>query len=129
MPKRITRTLIILRLRIHLSTEINQTRYLLEEIINYKEKIVEISSKDAVHQYGETIKAIANYVGQEYTLGGDISDMIKDFEDYNFVLPEDPPSNADQFKIESWKKQLDLSWKRRGIDMDYQMKIYSLIWG
>jgi hypothetical protein len=35
-------------------------------------RIFEISSKDAVHQFSETVKAIADYVGQEYTHGGDI---------------------------------------------------------
>jgi hypothetical protein len=28
-------------------------------------KIFEISSKDVVHQFAETVKAIADYVGQE----------------------------------------------------------------
>jgi len=35
-------------------------------------RIFDISSKDAVHQFSETVKAIADYVGQEYTHGGDI---------------------------------------------------------
>ena len=33
-------------------------------------KIFEITAKDAVHQFAETIKAVADYVGQEYTHGG-----------------------------------------------------------
>jgi hypothetical protein len=35
-------------------------------------RIFDISSKDAVYQFSETVKAIADYVGQEYTHGGDI---------------------------------------------------------
>jgi hypothetical protein len=54
--------------------------------------------------------------------------MIENFEDYNFICPPDPLPNANQFEIESWKKQLDLFWKRRGIYMDNKMKLYSLIW-
>jgi hypothetical protein len=38
-------------------------------------RIFEISSKDAVHQFAETVKAIANYVGQECTNGEVISDI------------------------------------------------------
>jgi len=67
-------------------------------------KIFEISSKDVVHQFAETVKAIADYVGQESTHGGDIRYMIENFEDYNFTHPTDPLPNADQFEIESWKK-------------------------
>ncbi len=86
----------------------------------------EISSKDAVHQYAETVKAIADYVGQEYTHGGDIRFMIENLTDYNFVRPTDPPANVNQYEVESWKKQLDLFWKRRGIYMDNKMKLYTV---
>jgi hypothetical protein len=96
---------------------------------NLQGKVFEISSRDAVHQFAETVKAIADYVGQEYTHGGDIRYMIEKMEDYNFVRPADPPDNANQNEVESWKKQLDLFWKRRGIYMDNKMKLYSLLWG
>jgi hypothetical protein len=33
---------------------------------NIKGKIFEVNSKDAVHQFAETLKAIADYVSQEY---------------------------------------------------------------
>jgi hypothetical protein len=82
-----------------------------------------------VHQFSETIKAIADYVGQEYTHGGDIRYMIKYFEDFNFIHPADPQANAGQLEIEYWKKELNLFWKRRGTYMDNKMKLYSLIWG
>jgi hypothetical protein len=61
---------------------------------NLQGKVFEISSRDAVHQFAETVKAIADYVGQEYTHGGDIRYMIEKMEDYNFVRPADPPANA-----------------------------------
>jgi hypothetical protein len=96
---------------------------------NLQGKVFEISSKDAVHQYAETVKAIADYVGQEYTHGGDIWFMIENLTDYNFVRPADPLANVNQYEVESWKKQLDLFWKQRGIYMDNKMKLYSLIWG
>jgi hypothetical protein len=92
-------------------------------------KIFEIKSNDSVHQFAEIVYAIANYVVQEYTHGGDIRYMIENFEDYNFICPPDPLPNANQFEIESWKKQLDLFWKRRGIYMDNKMKLYGLIRG
>ena len=38
-------------------------------------KTFEITSKDSVHYFAETVKAIADYVGQEYTHGGDIRYM------------------------------------------------------
>jgi hypothetical protein len=34
-------------------------------------KVFEISARDAVHQFTETVKAFADYVGQEYTHGGE----------------------------------------------------------
>jgi len=80
-----------------------------------------------VHQYAETVKPIADYVG--YILGGDIRFMIESLQDYNFTRPPDPPNGASQYEIESWKKQLDMYWKRRGIYMDNKMKLFSLIWG
>jgi hypothetical protein len=98
--------------------------------INLQEKTFELtSSRDCVHQYAETVKAIADYVGQEYTHGGDIRFMIENLQDYNFTRPPDPPNGASQYEIESWKKQLDMYWKRRGIYMDNKMKLFSLIWG
>ncbi len=48
-------------------------------------KIFEINSRDSVHQFAETMKAKEDYVGQEYTHGGDIRYMSKNFEDFNFV--------------------------------------------
>jgi hypothetical protein len=96
---------------------------------NLSGKIFDVMSRDAVHQFSETIKAIADYVGQEYTHGGDIRYMIENLTDYNFVHPQNPEDEEDQFEIESWKKQLDQYWKRRGIYADNKMKLYSLIWG
>jgi hypothetical protein len=97
--------------------------------ISLQGKTFEISSRDAVHQYTEILKAIADYVGQEYKHGGDIQYMIENMVDYNFVRPQDPSNNATQFEIESWKKELDMFWKRRGIYMDNKTKLFSLIWG
>jgi len=34
-------------------------------------KIFDVSSRDAIHQFADTLKAIADYVGQAYTHGGD----------------------------------------------------------
>jgi hypothetical protein len=48
-------------------------------------KIFDVTSRDAVHQFSETIKAIADYVGQEYMHGGDVRYMIETLTDYNFV--------------------------------------------
>jgi hypothetical protein len=87
------------------------------------------SLRDCVHQYAETIKVIADYVGQEYTHGGDIRFMIENLQNYNFVRPADLPVGVSQYEIESWKKQLDMYWKRRGIYIDNKMKLFSLIWG
>lgn len=78
---------------------------------NLQGKVFEITARDAVHQFTETMKAIADYVGQEYTHGGDIRYMIEKMEDYNFVHPADPPANANQYEVKSWKKQLDLFYK------------------
>ncbi len=88
-----------------------------------------MNSKDAVHQFAETMKAIAGYVGQEYTHGGDIRFMVENLQDYRFVRPANPESDADQYDIESWKKQLDMYWRRRGVYEDNKMKLYSLVWG
>jgi hypothetical protein len=92
-------------------------------------KTFDINSREAVHQFAETVKAIANYAGQEYIHGGDIRYMIENLEDFDLPPPEDPPANANQYAIKSWKKQLDLYWKRRSIYEDNKMKLYSLIWG
>jgi hypothetical protein len=82
-----------------------------------------------VHQFSETIKAIADYVGQEYTHGGGIRYMIENLTDYNFVQPWNPDDENDLFKMESWKKHFNQYWKRGGIYSDNKMKLYSLIWG
>ncbi len=66
--------------------------------MNLHGKVFEISVKDAVHQ------AIADFVGQEYTHGGDICYMIERMEDFNFVRPADPSANANEYEKESWKK-------------------------
>jgi hypothetical protein len=102
-----------------------------ENIKNSWEEIraFEVTSKDAVHHFANTLKAIADYVGQECTCGGDIWFLIGNMTDHNFQRPPDPPPSADQFEIESWKKQLDLYRKRRGIYMDNKMKLFTLIWG
>jgi len=55
--------------------------------------------------------------------------MIENMSDYNFTRPANPEDEDDQFEIESWKKQLDQYWKRRGIYADNKMKLYSLILG
>jgi hypothetical protein len=92
-------------------------------------KIFDVSLRDAIHQYADTVKAIADYAGQAYTHGGDIRFMIKNLEDYNFVRPENPDNEDNIFEMESWKKQLDIYWKRRGVYADNKMKLYSLVWG
>jgi hypothetical protein len=98
--------------------------------INLQGKTFELNlSRDCVHQYAETVKAIADYVGREYTHGGDIRFIIENLQDYNFVRLPDLPNGANQYEIESWKKQLDMYWKRRGMYMDNKMKLFSLIWG
>ncbi len=43
--------------------------------------------------------------------GGDIQYMIENMSDLNLTRPIDPPDRANQYKVESWKKQLDLFWK------------------
>ncbi len=90
-------------------------------------KIFEVTSKDAVHQFAETLRAIADYVGQEYTHGGDIRYMEENLDEYKFIRPANLDPNAHQYDIESWKKQLDFYWKYRGIYKDNKMKLYSLI--
>jgi hypothetical protein len=48
-------------------------------------KIFDVSSRDAIHQFTDTVKAIADHVGQAYIHGGDIRFMIENLEDYQFV--------------------------------------------
>jgi hypothetical protein len=64
-------------------------------------KTIDINSREAAHQFSDTIKAIADYVGQKHTHGGDIRYMIENLEDFNLPRPEDPPNNASQFAIKS----------------------------
>jgi hypothetical protein len=92
-------------------------------------KVFEISARNAVHQFTESMKAIADYVGQEYVHGGDIRYMVENLEDYNFQWPENPEDDNDPYELESWKKQLDLYCKWRDIYQDNNMKLYSLVWG
>jgi len=94
-----------------------------------KGKIFDVTSREAVHQFADTLKAVADYVGQQYTHGGDVRFMIENLQDFTFVRPPNPQDASDQYELESWKKQLDLHWKRRGIYEDNKMKLYSLIWG
>jgi hypothetical protein len=48
--------------------------------------------------------------------------------DYNIVQPADPPENASQYDVESWKKQLDILWNYSGIYLDNKRDLYILIW-
>jgi hypothetical protein len=81
-------------------------------------KVFEVNSQEAVHQFSETVKAIADHIGQEYTHGGDLRYMIENLEDFNLPRPADPPINAGQYEVESWKKQLNIYWKRKSIYAD-----------
>jgi hypothetical protein len=92
-------------------------------------KVFKVTSREAIHQFAKTLKSIADYVSQEYTHGGEIRFMIENLDDFRFVRPQNPDPNAHQFEVESWKKQLDLFWKQRGIYKDNKMKLYSLVWG
>ena len=82
---------------------------------NLSGKFFDVSSQDSIHQFADTMKAIADYVGQEYMHGGDVQYMIENLTDYQFICPANPMDNQDQIEMESWKKQLDISWKRRGV--------------
>jgi len=92
-------------------------------------KTFEVTSREAIHQFSETLKSIADYMGQEYTHGGDIHYIIENLEEFRFVRPQNLDPNAHQCDIEFCKKQLDLYWKCRGIYEDNKMKLYSLAWG
>jgi hypothetical protein len=81
-------------------------------------KIFDVSSRDAIHQFADTVKTIAGHVGQTYTHGGDIRFMIENLQVYQFIRPENPDNGDNMFEMESWKKQLDVYWKRRGINSD-----------
>jgi len=75
------------------------------------------------------MKAIADYVGQQYTHSGDMHFMIENPSDYSFVRAPNPNDAEDLYEMEPWKKQLDIHWKRKGIYADNKMKLYSLVWG
>lgn len=51
--------------------------------------------------------------------------MIENMEDYSYQWPADPDANVNEYEKESWKKQLVLYWKQRGIYIDNKMKLYS----
>jgi predicted transcriptional regulator len=76
---------------------------IMEEEINMNliGKTFEINTKDLAHNYAETLKAIADYVGQEYTHGRDNCFMVENVQDYNFIRPKDLAEDANQFEIES----------------------------
>lgn len=47
-------------------------------------KTFKINAQEALHQFIDKVKAIADYVGQKYTYGGDICFMVENMADYNF---------------------------------------------
>ncbi len=59
-----------------------------------KGKVFDVTSREAVHQFADTLKAIADYVGQQYTHGGDVRFMIENLTDYTFVRPPNPQNAA-----------------------------------
>jgi hypothetical protein len=71
-------------------------------------KVFAVNSREAVHRFSETVKAITDHIGQKYTHGGDLRNIIENLEDFNLSRPAGPQNNAGQFEIESWKKQLDI---------------------
>ena len=46
-------------------------------------KVFEVTSRESIHHFAETLKSIAYYVGQEYTHGGDIRFMIENLDDFS----------------------------------------------
>ena len=65
-------------------------------------KTYDVTGRESIHQFAETTKAIADYIGQGHTHGGDIRFMIENLTDYNFVRPEDPPEGAKPLLEASW---------------------------
>ncbi len=54
----------------------------------------------AIHQFAEMLKAIADYVGQQYMHGGDIWYMIKNLRYYNFTRAVNQDNGENQFELE-----------------------------
>jgi hypothetical protein len=67
---------------------------------NLSGKTFEVTNREAIHQFSETLKAIADYVGQEYTHGGDICYMIENLVEYRFVRPQNLDPNAHQYETQ-----------------------------
>ncbi len=67
-------------------------------------KIFYASLRDAIHQFSDTVKVIADYIGQAYTHGGDIRFMVEILADYNFIRPENPYDEDDTFKMRSIRR-------------------------
>ncbi len=65
-----------------------------------KAKIFDVTGRDAIHQFTDMTKAIVDYVGQQYTHGGDMRFMIENLSDYNFVRPPNPNDAEDPYEME-----------------------------
>jgi hypothetical protein len=64
-------------------------------------KIFDVTGRDAIHQFADTLKVTADYVGQQYTHGGDMRFMIENLSEYNFLRPSNPEDVNDPYEMES----------------------------
>ncbi len=85
------------------------------ECRDIQRKAFDISAQGAVHKFAEMAKGVDDYVGGEYTHGGDMDN----FEDFHCQRPEDLVENANRYEVE-------LYWKRRGIYQENKMSTNSM---
>jgi Reverse transcriptase (RNA-dependent DNA polymerase) len=76
-----------------------------------------------------TRRALANYVGREYTNGGDMRTVIEDLEMPVIPQPDDPPAGASKSEQFIWQERCKEWLKQENILKQNIKLLYSLVWG
>ena len=78
-----------------------------------KGHIFDCSDSKQADMFVATKKEIAEYVGREYTFGGDARLAVEELEKPTLTKPSDPPANASKTDEKIWEKEIDNYVKKK----------------
>jgi hypothetical protein len=79
--------------------------------------------------YNVAMKELAEYVGREYTHGGDIRWMIENTKLFTVLMSKDPPNNVKATAMRIWERIIDECIKWDNKLTTNREAVYSLIMG
>ena len=94
-----------------------------------KGHIFDCSDSKQADTFVTTKKEISEYVGREYTYGGDARLAVENMAKPAIPEPEDPPEGASRTQERIWEKKVDEYVKRSSYMDENVKKVFSLVWG